>query len=100
MKLHLHHAEKGSLEDLRIVMSVAPHTDAAGGLGYGVALVDLLLRIGDDRFAEGCTDLPPELKEKVLQGLVAGVAYHRTITGNDQMAVIEARFPRTPKALQ
>jgi hypothetical protein len=52
-------------------------TDAAGGLGHGVALTELADLLGDEGFAGAVSALSPEERRLARRMLEVGVAYRR-----------------------
>ncbi len=71
----LAHAEQGTENAISDLMEFSAKTDAAGVLGHGVVLVELIGKVGDRRFAEVATKQAGKVKEAVAESLRAGEAY-------------------------
>jgi hypothetical protein len=72
-------------------------TDAAGGLGYGVALIGIAEHVGDKRFSRVAASLEHKDKEKVWLFLRVGAEYRRQPISDTELA---RRLPKTCEALQ
>jgi len=57
----LANAEGGNLRSIASLMAFSAKVDAAGGLGHGVVMIELLSIIGDSTFAAVLADQPEEM---------------------------------------
>jgi hypothetical protein len=89
-------SRSGDADALGQLMRLSKHTDAAGALGHGVELVDILLAVGDDRFSAIVSAQDAETRAVTARVLEAGFAYtHRT----DLKLPASAGYPLTHAAL-
>lgn len=72
---YLANAERGDTEAIAALLRFSEHTDAAGGLGHGVVLVELFAMNGDAKMASGIDAQPEPVRSSVLRSLEAGEAY-------------------------
>lgn len=68
-------AEQGDQKAIAELMRFSLETDAAGALGHGVVLVELVGKVGDRRFADVATKRSGRIKEVVAEMLRGGEAY-------------------------
>ena len=69
----LQRAESGDVNSIIALMQF--HADAAGGLGHGIVLIELLDLVGEARFCEAIAQLSPPEKQSLALYLDAGIAY-------------------------
>ena len=74
-KRNLEAAYQGNEASLDALFRFAKQTDAAGALGYGVAVVELVETIGEELPASVAKRLAPDEKQCLAGALAAGVAY-------------------------
>jgi len=95
-KRSLRHALRDGDSGVRDFIADSRFTDAAGGLGFGVTLLDLAQHIGDDRFSRIAASLESKEKAKVWLLLRAGAEYRRQLISEAEVA---RRLPKTCEIL-
>jgi hypothetical protein len=89
-------AEAGDADAIRELARFSRRADAAGALGHGVELVDILQAVGDERFAAIVAAEDAETNTAVRRVLDAGFAYSRR---TDVKRPMSEGFPLTSAAL-
>jgi hypothetical protein len=89
-------AERGDEASLAELMRFGLETDAAGALGHGVVLVELLQRIGDSAFGAVVARRSTCVRECLAESLRAGEDYIRPPLA----CPIREAYPSTWAALQ
>lgn len=74
---YLARAERGDPDALGRLLEFSTQVDAAGSIGHGVVMVELLYLRGDQDFASALAGKSTDVKYAVFQCLDAGEAYGR-----------------------
>lgn len=88
-------AEQGKGNAISDLMEFSAKTDAAGGLGHGVVLLELLGKVGDSRFAAVAARQTGETKKIVAESLRVGEAYIQPPLGKP----LQDAYPETWKTV-
>jgi len=89
---------KGDIDALREMLRFASKTDAAGALGHGAVLAELLVKVGEDLAVHAAAKLDAEEKRSCLDVLKAGTCYSSDPRVKD--VELEKLFPALVAALQ
>lgn len=73
-------------------------TDAAGSLGHGVALVEVIEAAGDAAFSRQLGRLTPEIRHLIPRMLCAGLSYGPW--RDDRDGAVRSRYPLTSAAAE